>query len=84
VDVGGDLRRRQGTESLVVERHLLLDLPEDEQLPGREVDMRLPSGMEDRPLFGQVLARWQASGVVARVADFRLGFGTEEGHGFLH
>jgi len=84
VDVGGDLRRRQSAELLVVERDLLLDLAEDPELPGCEVDARHVAGVEDGPFLGQVLPRRQARRVVAGGADLVLGFGAEERHGFLH
>src|SRR5215468_3302535 len=74
MDVRRDFGRRQRPQLLVVECDLLLDLAEDPQLPGGDVDVRNVPRVENGPLLGQVLARRQTRRVVAGGAHLLLGF----------
>jgi hypothetical protein len=51
------------------QRDRVLDLAEHPEVPGRELGLRDAAGVEDGPLLGQILARWQARRVVAGVGD---------------
>ena len=72
VDVLGHFDLRQLVELLPRERRLTLDLAPDAEVPGREVGLRDGSGVEHRPLVGDVLAGRQPSRVVAGVGDLLL------------
>src|SRR5439155_26000173 len=81
VDVGRDLDRRQLEKLLPRQTQRLLDLAEDTEVPRGEIRVRNAARVQDRPLVGQVLPRRKTRGVVACVANLRLGFRSEEGHG---
>src|SRR5207253_1552315 len=72
VDVLHVRRPGQRVELLPVERHLLLDLAEDAEGPGAEVDTWHVARVQDGPLLRQVLPGRQPSGVVACGAHFLL------------
>ena len=83
VDIGRDLRRGQRLQLVIGERHRLLDLAEDLEVPRRELRLRHGAGVENGPLLCQVLPRGKTGRIEPFVDQLLLRFGPEEGHAGL-
>src|ERR671935_834238 len=65
VDVERELGCRQRAQLVVAERHPVLDLSEDAEVPCGEIGLRNRAGVQHGPLLGQVLAGRQPGWIEA-------------------
>src|SRR3954453_12107426 len=84
VNIDRDLGLRQRLQLVVRQRHGLLDLAGDLEVPRRKIRLRHGAGVQHRPLLGEVLARGQPGRVEPLVDQFLLGLASEERHRGLH
>ncbi len=83
VDVDRDLRLGQPLQFVVAEGDRLLDLPEDPEVPGREVGARHGAGVQDGPLLRRVLPGRQTRRIESLFDELLLGLRPEQGHSNL-